>query len=189
MVGRPPGPHEDTLAKLLPAALRLFLDEGGQALTPTRLHRETGVSRATIYRNWPDPADLIEVMVQRATRLPDEVSCSDDLRADLHREMDLLLGRFEHRPARAFFAACLEYGRRSDGMASTAQAFVAGILEPFRIVIADAVSRGEIDGDVDDLVAEVTGPLMLRHVILGERITTAKGRAAVDHFVDHHLPA
>ncbi|MEM9563460.1 MAG: TetR/AcrR family transcriptional regulator C-terminal ligand-binding domain-containing protein [Actinomycetota bacterium] len=186
-VGRPPGPHEETLGKLLPAALRIFLSEGGAALTPTRLHRETGVSRATIYRNWPDPADLIEVMLQMATRLPEELTCTDDLRADLHLAMRTLLERFEQRPARAFFAACLEYGRRSEAVASTAEAFVAGILRPFHLVLAGGLDRGDIEGDLDTLVAEVAGPVILRHVVMGQTVTEAEGRAVVDNFCDHHL--
>jgi hypothetical protein len=35
-VARPPGPHDDTLEKLMPKALELFLEEGGGALTPGR---------------------------------------------------------------------------------------------------------------------------------------------------------
>lgn len=185
--GRPPGPHDDTLTKLLPTALELFLAEGGAALTPTRLHHETGVARATIYRNWPDPADLIEIMLQRATALPDDVESTGDPRADLQRAMTILLARFEHKPARAFFAACLEYGRRSARVSTAAEAFVAGILEPFRLALNAALAAGQIDGSVDELVAEVAGPAILRHVVMGERLTAAQGRALVDHFVDHHL--
>lgn len=188
-VGRPPGPHGETVGKLLPAALRIFLTEGGAALTPTRLHQETGVSRATIYRNWPEPADLIELLLQQATRMPEEMTCTDDVRADLHRAMGTLLARFEQRPARAFFAACLEYGRRSEAMASTAEAFVAGILEPVRLVLASAIERGDLgpDADLDTLVAEVAGPVVLRHVVMGQAVSADEGRAVVDNFLDHRL--
>ncbi len=185
-VGRPPGPHDDTLAKVLPAALEIFLNEGGAAISPTRLHKETGVARATIYRNWPEPADLIEIMLQRATALPDGIEATGDVRADLHRAMATLIGRFEHRPARAFFAACIEYGRRSERAGRAAEAFIAGILEPFRIAIEGAVAAGAVEGEVADLVAEVTGPAILRHVVMGERLTAEQGAAMVDRFVDHH---
>ncbi|MEM7141332.1 MAG: TetR-like C-terminal domain-containing protein [Actinomycetota bacterium] len=186
-VGRPPGPHDDTLAKLLPTALELFLAEGGGALTPTRLHQETGVARATIYRNWPEPPDLIEIMLQRATDLTENAPPTDDLRDDLHEAMAGLRWRFDERPARAFFAACLEYGRRSDRVAKAAQAFIAGILEPFRRAIDAALDRGDIEGDLDDLVAEICGPPILRHVVMGESIDEAAGAAIVDRFADHHL--
>lgn len=182
--GRPPGPHDDTLGKLLPAALRIFLSEGGAALTPTRLHQETGVARATIYRNWPDPADLVEIMLRRAIDVPADVSPTTDLRADLQRAVALLLDRFEHKPVRAFFAACLEFGRRNDRVASVADDYVKGLLQPVALAIRAAVDRGELDGRVDALVADVAGPLFLRHVLLGERITTRDARERVDRFLD-----
>lgn len=181
--GRPPGPHDDTLGRLLPTALRLFLTEGGAALTPTRLHQETGVARATIYRNWPEPADLVEIMLRRATELPSSTAPVGDLRTDLGAAMALLIDRFEHKPVRAFFAACLEFGRRSERIASVADDYVAGLLEPFRRAVAAAVDRGELVGAVDELVADLTGPLLLRHVLLGERITASDGRRQVDRFV------
>ena len=185
-VGRPPGPHDDTLAKILPTALRLFLEEGGAALTPTRLHQETGVSRATIYRNFPEPADLIEIMLARATELPPDDCWTGDLPADLHRAVETLRFRFEHRPARAFFAATLEYGRTSPQVAETSERFVAGILEPIRRVVAAAVDAGELSGDVDDLVSEVAGPLMLEHVIQGRSVSERRAREVVDSFLRHH---
>ncbi|MEM8746900.1 MAG: TetR/AcrR family transcriptional regulator C-terminal ligand-binding domain-containing protein [Actinomycetota bacterium] len=188
-VGRPPGPHDDTLAKLLPAALRLFLSEGGAALTPTRLHKETGVARATIYRNWPEPADLIEIMLGRATEQPGHLTYDGDLRTDLHTAVGLLLDRFEHKPARAFFAACIEYGRHSERVASTAESFIDGILSPFRHVIGTAVEDGLVDGDPDELVIELTGPLVLEHVVMGRTVSRDRARRLTDEFVDRHTRA
>ena len=182
--GRPPGPHDDTLSKVLPVALRLFLEEGGQALTPTRLHTESGVGRATIYRNWPEPEDLIEIMLGFATEQPPDEMFTGDLETDLRAAVDLLVHRFEDRPARAFFAACLEYGRRSERMAAVATDFVNGILAPFHSVIGDAVADGRLQGDVEELVAELTGPLVLDHVILGRSISERRAEAAVTRFLD-----
>ncbi|MCP5032487.1 MAG: hypothetical protein GY939_11825 [Actinomycetia bacterium] len=187
-VGRPPGPHDDTLAKLFPVAFRLFLDEGGQALTPTRLHNESGVSRATIYRNWPEPEDLIEIMLGYAIEAPPETAFSGDLERDLKTAVDILLDQFECRPGRAFFAACIEYGRRSERMANVAEEFAAGILAAFHTVIDAAIDGGELTGDTQELVHELAGPLMLEHVILGRRVSKRRGRAVVDHFLAHHLP-
>lgn len=185
-VGRPPGPHDDTLAKVLPVALRLFLEEGGQALTPTRLHRESGVGRATIYRNWPEPEDLIEIMLGYATESPPSDRFVGDLEADLQMSMRLLLTRFQKRPARAFFAACIEYGRRSERMATVATEFANGILAPFHRVVGEAVEAGTLDGDAGLLVSELTGPIMLDHVILGRAVSFERGEAAVAEFLARH---
>lgn len=40
------------------AARDLLADEGQAAVTPTRLSEATGISRSTINRNWPDPAEI-----------------------------------------------------------------------------------------------------------------------------------
>lgn len=170
----------------MPTALALFLEEGGSALTPTRLHRETGVSRATIYRNWPEPADLIEIMLERATA-PPACAFTGDLRSDLQLATDVLIDRFEHRPARAFFAACLEYGRTSDRLATAAEAFIHGILEPFVEVITAARSDGRLVGDTDeDLVSQLAGPLVLELLILGQPVSRTRGREMVDRFLAHN---
>ena len=182
--GRPPGPHDDTLAKLLPVALRLFLTEGGQALTPTRLHTESGVGRATIYRNWPEPEDLIEIMLGYATEEPSAQAFTGDLERDLLAAVDILLDRFEHRPARAFFGACIDYGRRSERMASVATRYVDGILAPFHTVLGEAVQSGELGGDIDELVSALAGPLVLDHVILGRKISRRRAHATVREFLE-----
>ena len=188
--GRPPGPHGDTLAKLLPAALQLFLDEGGAALTPTRLHAESGVARATIYRNWPDPADLIEVMLERATEQPDPSAFTGDLTPDLHTATDQLLERFAHKPVRAFFAACLEYRRHSERVALAAEGFIAGITEPFHAILRSAHDAGRlridtdpIDTGIGDVVAELAGPLLFEHVMLGGAVTTDRAHRLVDDII------
>ncbi len=74
-------------------------------------------------------------------------------------------------------------------MAATAEDFIAGILEPFRTVLQAGVDRGEVDGKVSDLVSEVAGPLVLEHVVMGQRVTRRRGRAVVRHFLEHHLTA
>jgi AcrR family transcriptional regulator len=186
-VGRPPGPHNNTLDKLLPVARRLLIDEGGASLTPTRLHKETGIARATIYRNWPEPADLIEIMLGLATQPPPTGAFSGDLQADLYVAVDLLLDQFERRPAQAFFAACMEYGRHSKRVATAADAFVAAILAPFRTVVEAGLETGSIDGEVDELVSELAGPLVLEHVVMGRMVTQHRGRRVADHFLDHHV--
>jgi AcrR family transcriptional regulator len=188
--GRPPGPHDDTLAKVLPTAMQLFLDEGGAALTPTRLHQETGVARATIYRNWPDSSSLVEIMLEQAIE-PTGRSDGDstgDIDADLVTAMDALVDRIRQPTARAFLAACIEYGRRSERVACVAESFIASILQPVRSVVGHAIDSGRLPGEVDDLVAELVGPVIVENVLLGQPVDAERGRRVVEHFLAHHRP-
>jgi AcrR family transcriptional regulator len=44
---------------VLSAAQTLLVEEGQEAVTPTRLAELTGISRSTIYRHWEDPIDIV----------------------------------------------------------------------------------------------------------------------------------
>ncbi len=186
-VGRPPGPHDDTLAKILPIAMELLLQEGGGALTPTRLNKETGVARATIYRNWPEPMALIEVLLEEAAAQARSLECSGDLGPDLHRAMAEVLGRLDRGSTRALLGVCIDYGRRSPLVAEAADGFVASLVEPFHqafTAAADADHR--LEGPVDELVAELAGPVVLEQLVMGHQIDEVRGRVIVDHFLAHH---
>lgn len=58
---RPPGDPRvhQTRQLVLAAARELLLEEGQDAVTPTRLAALTGISRSTIYRHWNEPAEII----------------------------------------------------------------------------------------------------------------------------------
>lgn len=78
-----------TRERILAAARDLLADEGPTAVTPTRLAGETGISRSTIYRNWPDPAEIVlEAISDEAARPPFEPT--GDPRQDLTAYLELL---------------------------------------------------------------------------------------------------
>lgn len=181
-IGRPIGPHPDTSAKVLDAALELFLTVGADSLTPSRLSARSGVSRATVYRHWPDKARVIADLLQMATREPTEPAPLTDLRTDLDAAMEHLVARFNYRPVRAFFAACIDF-RRSEEVSQLAEEFISGMLRPFRAILEHAVASGELDGDVDRLVDELTGPIMLRHVLRGVPVGPGDAALAVETFL------
>ena len=186
-VGRPPGPHDDTLRRLLAAAVPLFIAEGGAALTPTRLHAETGIARATIYRNWPEPADLIEMMLRQATEYVAVGASAGSFGDDLAAAVGTVLDRFDRRPIRALFAASVEHGRHADRVADAGQALIAALLAPIAAVVEAAVDVGTLTGSVDELVSELAGPLVLDLVVLGRAVTPEQGQRLVDRFLDRHL--
>jgi AcrR family transcriptional regulator len=207
--GRPPGPHDDTLAKLLPAAQRLLLSEGGGALTPTRLHQETGVSRATIYRNWPSPADLVEAVLRHATAVmsQDPLGSGRDrppnrspgrridpdrdrirLRRDLIGALDAVLARVGRDSAdRCLLVAGLDYGLRSERVAQGTTSFVHALLTPVRSVVVEAIDGGLLDGSAADLVTELAAPVLAVGVIAGLEPGRGSPHAVVDQVLDRHL--
>lgn len=172
-------------------AFRLLIAEGAHAITANRLHQESGVARTTIYRHWPEPADLLAAMLERATGEHDTAPFVGELRADLLSAVRGLVFRFNERPVRPLFGALIEHGRRESGAGGPdpedlGASYITGILRPIRRAMAEAVERGELsaDVDVDDLVDEVAEPLLVRHVLLGRTVEDDDAAAAVESFLE-----
>ncbi len=174
---------------VLPHAFRILVADGANALTPQRLHAESGVARTTIYRNWPTTTALILSLLARATSEERVGEFNGDLEHDLRTAIDSLTFRFNNRPAREFFGALVEFGRgdpTGDGRDLAAD-FIAGMLAPATRAITDAVERGDLEvADIESAVIGLAGPLLTRHIILGETVSQADGAAAVQRFIDSY---
>lgn len=184
--GRPPGPTRRTEETVLTAARRLFLDGGADALSFNAIAEETGVSRSTIYRHWPDRAALVAGMLDAAAtpRLP--ASTSGDIATDLHAAMAALVERLAEEPVRELFAAVLSFGPTSRDVAAAGEAFTRALLSPVHDVVADAVNRGDLPGEADDLTSALVGPITHDHVLVGRPATAEAGRRTVERFIALH---
>lgn len=181
------GPREGTLETVLTAAFELLISEGAHAITANRLHKETGIARTTIYRNWPEPADLIATMLERATAGRGIAEFTGDLHADLDIAVGSLAFRFNHRPVRALFGALVEHGRSSGAEGDLGASYIDGLLTPVRRAVRDGIDRGDLNGgDVDDLVSELAGSLLVDHVLLGRTVDDTDVTRAIDRFVERH---
>jgi AcrR family transcriptional regulator len=168
---------------VLRAALHLFLTEGADAVTPQRIHEESGVARTTVYRHWPGRDRLITAMLRRAIAPLEVAETTGDVGEDLRRAMQALIERFRSRPVRAFLGSLIEWSRHSEEASAVAEEFVRSMLRPFEAAIGNGVASGDLEGDVSELVAELTGPLMMRYVLLGEVPEAADGERAVARFL------
>ncbi len=182
------GPRGDTLETVLTAAFRILISEGAHALTPQRVHRETGIARTTIYRNWPTTGDLIATMLERATGDQDLAPFTGNLEADLLNAVDGLVFRFNHRPLRPLFGALVEHGRHGSETDIAAD-YINGVLSSITRVITEGVDRGDLAvDDIDGAVLELAGPLLTKHVLLGQTISEEEreAEAAVQQFLSRY---
>ena len=182
----PEGPRTTTTERVLITAFHVLIAEGAHALTPQRLHQETGVARTTIYRNWPTTADLLAAMLERATSDRDLPQPTGHLPTDLRHALDLLVFRCNHRPLRALYGALIEHGRRDGGADDLAARYTDGLLRSMRHAIAEGVDAGVLTGDPEDLVHELAGPILTRHVLLGLDVDTADAHRVLHDFLRHH---
>lgn len=78
---RPPGRPRNTDADpiILEAALELFLERGAQAASVEQIAKRAGVTRATVYRRFPDKTRLLIAAVESAYGSPPAVPEIPDL--------------------------------------------------------------------------------------------------------------
>jgi len=156
--------------QVLDAALRLFAERGIDSTSMDAIAETSGVSKATIYKHWPDKAALcLEVMV-RLHGLEEEfpVPETDDIRAEivsvLSRRSPIQYSEMQTR----LMPHLMAYAARNP---SFGLAWRARVMEPPRAEITRLLKRavdcGQLSPDLDyDLaVALLVGPMMYRHVL------------------------
>ncbi|HYN56665.1 MAG TPA: helix-turn-helix domain-containing protein [Motilibacterales bacterium] len=72
---------------VLPVAVRVLVDEGWEAVTPSRVAKEAGYSRATVYAHWPERMDLLRDAFAHYGEMPHYEPTTGDPRADLRGEL------------------------------------------------------------------------------------------------------
>ncbi|MFV0259417.1 MAG: helix-turn-helix domain-containing protein [Acidimicrobiales bacterium] len=186
------GPHDDTVGKVLPAARRLLAVEGPAALTPSRLHQETGVSRATIYRHWASPDDLLADVLDTATGTEALSTATGTEALDtatgtagqggarvvdpLGDALVAVAAALRQPQTAALLISGLERARFSEPVAAAAQRFLDRMVAPVAAVAAGrgddgrdgdrgGVAAGPADPTVRRRLADLVGPLLFEALI------------------------
>lgn len=198
-MGRPPGPHDETLARLIPVAQQILVEEGPAALTPSRIHHQSGVARATIYRNWPTPDAVVELLATGATaqlgsvgrtrRPPGPLHPMGPPRplaaAQLRALVDDLLTALDDPVLQSLLAAGLERGRYNPAVATATRALMAALASPLRSTLESSLGphRRRDDPRPDHLVVDLVGPLLLERVLTGRRPRPERVREVIERLL------
>ena len=177
--GRPRSARAD--AAILDATLELLAEGGYAALTMEGIADRAGVGKATLYRRWKSPEEVVAAAVAtfvEEIRIPDTGSLEEDLRLLMHRAVEVYRGR----PGRvlpgllAAMAASEEVGR------AVREHFLDGRRAALATVVDRAVERGELDPAVDvELVLDfLGGPLFYRILVTGGALDDALAGGVVD---------
>lgn len=165
---RPGGRSAQVRAAVLAATVEVLDDVGYDQLSYEAVATRAGVHRTTVYRRWPDKADLVADAVDlRASReipIPDTGSLRGDLVA-LAVSVARTLGGQGGERARATVAAAAA----SDEVATQLHAYWGRRMELAGEVVRRAIARGEIDAvdDATEAIEAVIAPLWLRLLVTG----------------------
>jgi len=164
-----------TRRRVLDAARSLLIEEGQEAVTPTRLAGLTGVSRSTIYRRWPDPDDIIFEAIADNTDAP-PFSPSGDARQDLTRYLVALrdgLNAFHT----GLLATRIDRAEHDPEVAEILRA----VAENRRDLIADLVQHSR--EEFAEAQALIVGPLMYQRFLAREEISDELIELVVDSYM------
>ncbi len=166
---------------MLRAAAELLVEDGPEAVSHQRVAERAGVGRATVYRHWPRPADLLfEALASVEIDFVelDDGPFHERLAAELIRRADHL-----NQPiVTVVFAAIIERAESDESASRVRALIVEQATGSLRRGIERAVERGELAAGVnpDDLSAQVVGPLLYRRVFEGRMVDAAFITRVVD---------
>jgi AcrR family transcriptional regulator len=176
--------------KVLKAAVELFAERGIDAASMDAIADASGVSKATIYKHWPDKDSLALEVMAYVYGLDDKLPVFDsgDFRADLIAQLMYEPGP-ERKALRERIAPHLmAHASRNQafGMAWRNRA-----IEPARVALTNLIRRGEKGGALKrGIDTEVGIALLLGPMIYGKFFLTKKlGRKPPENLEVHTADA
>jgi AcrR family transcriptional regulator len=183
-LGRPRSPGLDEAA--IRAASELLVEEGYHQLTMDRIAQRAAVSKAALYRRWPNKLALVIDALQEFSQIRNPVPDTGHLRDDV---LTYLEGMAKQTPADAATLDALNDALddnpelRQQGAGS----LFAKVTSDLNTIITRGVERGELPADTDiDLLANAIPALLRQH-----RLTTGKrlDHTLITRIVTQFFPA
>ena len=173
---------------ILAAAYDLLAREGPGAITHQRVAQQAGVGRATVYRHWAAPEDLLGDVLFSA-ELPFFATPALPLRPWLHAELRQLADELALPPVASLAIALMEQ-TRSGGAGASPHRHITAITERLAAAFALAVDAGELDKapDADLAAAHLIGPLVYRTTLQAAAVPDSLLTAVIDSVAHWRAP-
>jgi AcrR family transcriptional regulator len=183
-VGRPRDPDLDRA--ILDATMELLAQDGFPRMSIERVAARAGVGKTTIYRRWPSKVDLVIAALARRGRVR-PIRVEGTVRERLTGLVEDLCTSVRREPTKSVLAALVAEIPRDPELASAVRdVFLARRQESAFALLREGVSAGELRPDLDlELATDaLVGPIMLRVLLTGGRVTPALAGPLVDAFYD-----
>ena len=165
------------------ATVKLIVEDGYTALTIERVAVRASVSRAALYRRWPNKqalvVDAIEAFAHNQVPLPDTGRLRDDITEFLRNMV-----RAREADLEAYEALSAALGAHRELAERCKDTLVAKFSASFRTIVTRAVERGELPPGTDiELLADLAPALArYRRQVSGERLNDAFIDRLADQF-------
>jgi len=157
------------------AALRLVGSEGVSGLSVDLLAEESGVSRSTIYRHWPDMGDLVVRAFDDLmhAHVAEDLVRGTDVSAALLAYLRDYARRLNDPSYASALVAILEWSWRDEAFATTHGQMFSDSRSRAATLLRAGRASGELraDLDVSQGVEDVVASFLYRRIVLRRRIT------------------
>jgi AcrR family transcriptional regulator len=171
--------------------MELFSERGIDATSMDAIAEASGVSKATIYKHWPDKDGLCLEVMGYLHGLDEEppVFDSGDYRADLIAQLRYHPAADRKALREKMTPQMIAYASRNQVLGA---AWRARVVEPARMALANLLKRGEKRGvlrrgiDPEVGIALLLGPMIYRHIFvrkLGQKVPENLEVAVADAFL------
>jgi AcrR family transcriptional regulator len=176
---------ERTRQAVLDAASMLLRTEGPGAVTHARVAEVAGIGRATVYRHWPEPEDLLHDAVARKAADLEIPPAGLPTPERLRRVLEELRVRLTHREASVQFATLIAHSTWDRTLRRALMQVSARAQEVVDTILRDAVGRGELPSGTDVEVVRdgLLGALLFRRFLTERRLD----RAYLEQVIDNAL--
>lgn len=173
-----------TRTAVIDATVELIHREGLEAVTFQTVARGAGVGRATLYRHWAGPDELIfDALAEIVSAW--EFAGPGRLREQLVREIESRRAELNQPVVRIAFNAICARAPHDPAAARLRDRLVGSIAAGVRRSIEAGVDRGELRPglDAEVVTAEVFGAMTWQSFVMGRDVT----RKFIERIVDHAL--
>lgn len=182
-MGRPRS--EETKNAILSASYELLLEKGFQAVTVEGIAERSGVSKATIYKWWPNKAAVVLDGYFAATELQLKIPDTGSVKEDLFLQVNNL-AEFITSPKGKVITQLIGEGQFDNNVA---EEYRKRYFNPRRLIskhiLERGVERGELrkNLDIELSIDLIFAPLFYRLLITGEKVDSD----FVENLVSHVL--
>jgi AcrR family transcriptional regulator len=180
-LGRPRS--EKTKSDILTAAYDLLLEKGFDTVTVEKIAEKAGVSKATIYKWWPNKAGVIMEAYLEATSVKLPVPNTGSALIDMQIQVSNFVNFIKSREGNVL----IEIIGEGQFDSSLADIYRSAYFKPRRDISKEILNRGIIRGEIRyDIDVEVTvdliwGPIFYRLLITGDMIDDYFIEALINH--------
>ncbi|MCX6433690.1 MAG: TetR/AcrR family transcriptional regulator [Actinobacteria bacterium] len=164
--------YERSRAAVFEAVCSVLVAEGFSGMSVDRLAAESGISRSTIYRNWPDMGALAcEVFDELLHR--DPIPMGSDPSAALHGYIADYARRLNNPTYTAVMVALIEGAARDEAFAEVHRRAFSQTSGRAAAIVRQAQQQGLIDStrDIQQCVEDLMAPFLYRRLVTQVRIT------------------